>query len=409
MEAIILAGGLGTRLRSEVRDIPKSMALIRNKPFMVYLLDRLINNGVTRIIFSLGYKSEYIQEYFSDSYKNCDIIYAIEEKLLGTGGAIKNAMQYVQGEDVIVVNGDSIFLSDFKEQHKLHKSTGADATLALKHMKNIERYGTIEMTEEGKVTKFLEKQPIDEGYMNTGTYIFNVKSFKETLLPEKFSIERDYFEAMVNQLNFVGYKANGYFLDIGIPKDFKKAQHEIGIFQEIDQSWTLFLDRDGVINKKRDNDYVKTIEELELLPGAISAIADLSKLFGKTIIVTNQQGIGKGVMTEKALNEIHNFIIREVAREGGHIDAIYYAPQLVSEHSNFRKPKIGMALKAKEDFPEIDFSRSILVGDSPSDMEFGRNANMTTVLLSDNENSSEYTIQSLSGFSHLLDSILSPI
>jgi len=406
MEAIILAGGLGTRLRSEVQDIPKSMALIKNIPFMVYLLDRLISNGVTRIIFSVGYKSEFIQNYFSTEFKNCEIVYAIEETLLGTGGAIKNAIKFVNGNDVVVVNGDSLFLCDIQKQLQFHHSTKAHVTLALKPMKSIDRYGTIEMTAEGRITKFLEKQPIKEGNINTGIYIFNVESFNKIKLPQKFSIERDFFETMVSELHFAGYTTNGYFLDIGIPKDFRKAQLEIGIFQQIDKSWTLFLDRDGVINKKRDNDYVKNLTELELLPRATESISSLSNIFGRIIIITNQQGIGKKLMTEDDLAQVHNHIIQQVEKQDGRIDAIYHAPQLASESSNLRKPQIGMALKAQTDFPEINFSKSIMIGDSLSDMEFGKNAGMTTILINADGNNEVYSIPSLFEFSNLLCSIL---
>ena len=408
LEAIILAGGLGTRLRSEVQDVPKSMALINSRPFMEYLLDHLIAKGVTRIIFSVGYKSEFIQDHFSSKYKDCEIVYAIEETLLGTGGAIKNAMKYVQGQDVVVVNGDSMFLSDLQAQLDVHKKAEAIATLALKQMKDIERYGTVELNQQGRIIRFNEKQPLKEGLINAGSYIFNVNSFQAIEFPEKFSIEKDFFETCVDKENLLGYCSDGYFLDIGIPSDFKKAQYEIGVFPEIDDTWTLFMDRDGVINKKLDDDYVKTLDELELLPGAIEAIADLSKIFGRIIIVSNQQGVGKKLMTVESLNEIHDFLVKQVEGKGGRIDAIYYAPQLVSENSNMRKPQIGMAVQAKEDFNEIDFNKSIMIGDSECDMEFGRNAKMITILMSKNKNEhqNDYVITDLPEFYEVLNSIL---
>jgi histidinol-phosphate phosphatase family protein len=150
---------------------------------------------------------------------------------------------------------------------------------------------------------------------------------------------------------------------------------------KIDSGWSLFLDRDGVINKRLMGDYVKSVEEFEILPNVPKAISDLSKYFSPTVIVTNQQGIGKGLMTVEDLNKVHQVLKNEVEIYGGHIDAIYFAPQLASENSSMRKPKIGMALKAKEDFGHIDFSKSIMVGDTKSDMEFGRNAGMKTVLI----------------------------
>ncbi|GAB4134997.1 MAG: D-glycero-alpha-D-manno-heptose-1,7-bisphosphate 7-phosphatase [Bacteroidia bacterium] len=152
----------------------------------------------------------------------------------------------------------------------------------------------------------------------------------------------------------------------------------------IDKSWTLFLDRDGVINVRLPGDYVKNLDEFVILPGVLDAVAHFSSLFGRIIVVTNQQGIGKGLYTEQDLEKIHNHLKNEVARTGGRIDGVYFAPQLASENSPMRKPGIGMALKAKEDFPEIDFSKAIMVGDSSGDMEFARNAGMFGVFIDEN-------------------------
>lgn len=411
MEAIILAGGLGTRLRSELSEIPKSMALIGSRPFLEYQMDHLLANGISRFILSVGYKSEYIRKHFSDRYKNCEIIYAIEKTLLGTGGAIKNAMQFVVGDQVVIANGDSLFFSDLQAQFRIHLAYEADVTLALKPMRKIDRYGTILIDGSGKITSFSEKQFAGKGLINGGLYIFNVSSFRRLDLPDIFSIEKDFFKTKVNQLNFFGAISKGYFLDIGIPEDFKRAQYEIGMFPKIDKSWTLFLDRDGVINRKLDKDYVKSLNEFEFIPGALDSIVSLSDFFGRLIIVTNQQGIGKGVMTEEDLNQIHSFLLEKVRKMGGNIDAIYHAPQLEEEGSPMRKPGIGMSLQAKKDFPEIDFTKSIIIGDSKKDLEFGKRANMISVLINDKSANKveDYSIESLFDFNELLTSILQPV
>jgi histidinol-phosphate phosphatase family protein len=151
---------------------------------------------------------------------------------------------------------------------------------------------------------------------------------------------------------------------------------------QVNSTWTLFLDRDGVINKKIDNDYVHTWKEFEFLPGAVEALKMLSSKFRKIIIVTNQQGIGKKLMSEADLQTIHHNMICEIEKAGGRIDKIYFAPHLKSENSEFRKPAIGMALQAKKDFSEIDLSKSIMAGDSLHDMEFGKKAGMKTIFIS---------------------------
>jgi histidinol-phosphate phosphatase family protein len=152
-----------------------------------------------------------------------------------------------------------------------------------------------------------------------------------------------------------------------------------------DKTWTLFLDRDGVINVRFPGDYVKTVEEFEFLPGVKDAIASLSAVFGKIIVVTNQQGIAKGYYSHDDLAAIHAFMRTEVEKAGGRIDAVYYAHQLASENSPMRKPGIGMALQAQKDFPEIDFSRSLMVGDSDSDMEFAKRAGMNAFFVGPRE------------------------
>lgn len=151
----------------------------------------------------------------------------------------------------------------------------------------------------------------------------------------------------------------------------------------IDKSWTLFLDRDGVINKKLDNDYVKHWIEFEFLEGTLDALKILNSVFGKIVVVTNQQGIGKGIYRTEDLELIHQNMLYEVGYLGGRIDKVYFSPYLNSLNHPTRKPGIGMALAAKNDFPQIDFSKSIIVGDSMSDMEFGRNAGMKTVFISE--------------------------
>jgi histidinol-phosphate phosphatase family protein len=154
---------------------------------------------------------------------------------------------------------------------------------------------------------------------------------------------------------------------------------------DINKDWTLFLDRDGVINVRLVDDYVKSPEAFEFIPGVPKAISDLSKIFSTIVVVTNQQGIGKGLMNVADLELIHKKMVNEVVALGGRIDGIYFCPFLASENSILRKPAIGMAQLAKRDFTHIDFDKSIMVGDSKSDMVFGRNAGMKNVFVSDNE------------------------
>lgn len=150
---------------------------------------------------------------------------------------------------------------------------------------------------------------------------------------------------------------------------------------DIDRSWTLFLDRDGVINVRIIDGYVRNIDEFHFLPGVLDALRKFSNIFGRIIIVTNQQGVGKGIMSEADVENVHSYLKSAVEDSNGRIDGIYFCPQLKTEPDNYRKPSPKMALMAKTDFPDIDFSKSVMVGDSQTDIEFGQNAGMRTVFI----------------------------
>lgn len=170
---------------------------------------------------------------------------------------------------------------------------------------------------------------------------------------------------------------------------------------DISYDWTLFLDRDGVINHRLVDNYVKTIDEFHLLNGVASAVAQANQLFHKVVVVTNQQGIGKGVMTERNLLDVHHYCSELLALEKAQIDAYYFAPQLAADNCNNRKPKTGMAFQAKKQFSTIDFSKSVMVGDSNSDIEFGKNAGMKTVFVAYDKTihpTADLTVHSLAEF-----------
>jgi histidinol-phosphate phosphatase family protein len=151
----------------------------------------------------------------------------------------------------------------------------------------------------------------------------------------------------------------------------------------IDKTWTLFLDRDGVINKRLPGEYVQSIEQFEFVEGVPEAIQRLSSVFGTLVVVTNQQGIGKGLMSENELQRIHHHMIDELGKSNGRIDKVYFSPYLESSHHITRKPAIGMGLKARRDFKDLKFSKSVMVGDSFSDMIFGKRLKMKTVFIGD--------------------------
>ncbi|MCX6307134.1 MAG: nucleotidyltransferase family protein [Bacteroidetes bacterium] len=233
MEAIVLAGGFGTRLQKMVSDVPKSMALINQRPFLEYLFDYLVLQGVTSIVLSVGYKHEMISGHFGEQYKTLSIQYAIETEPLGTGGGIRLALWKINGLRALVMNGDSLFKLDYKALMEFHLKKKADATLALRKLKDTGRYGRVSVNRSRRITGFEEKGlSAAPGYINGGVYIVEKYFLMEPEFRGRFSMEKDCFEQYYPAANFFGFPAEGYFLDIGIPEDYLKAQHEFASFTD---------------------------------------------------------------------------------------------------------------------------------------------------------------------------------
>jgi D-glycero-alpha-D-manno-heptose 1-phosphate guanylyltransferase len=226
-ECIILAGGLGTRLRSEVADLPKCMAPVAGKPFLHWVIASLLAQKVTSFVFSLGYMHEKIEAYINEVYPTLDVKFSVEDEPLGTGGAIKLALSHCTEENVLVLNGDTLFEVDNTAIYNQHTTANAACTLSLKPMVNFDRYGCVSVNEQMQITAFEEKKYMETGLINGGVYLINKQTFASLNFPEKFSFEKGFLETYVNELKFMAVVNDGYFIDIGIPEDFKKANEEI--------------------------------------------------------------------------------------------------------------------------------------------------------------------------------------
>lgn len=225
--AIILAGGLGTRLRSVVSQLPKCMAPVAGKPFLHYVIKYLQLQGVEKFIFSIGYLSEAIEDFLATEYSSLDYQLSVEEEPLGTGGAIRVACKKARTENILALNGDTLFTADINALINLHKKNNAACSLALKPMQAFDRYGVVELDKNNCVRSFQEKKYYDKGLINGGIYVINTTQFLSKQFPEKFSFEKDYLEAMVSEQKFYGLEQDKYFIDIGIPEDFERAQTEL--------------------------------------------------------------------------------------------------------------------------------------------------------------------------------------
>ena len=216
--AIILAGGMGTRLKTIISDLPKPMAPIMNVPFLTYQLNYLKHFGIKKVIFSVGYLSEKIIAHYNQSFENI---------------SIRMAMSNLNEDLVLILNGDSFFDLNLEQFYNLHLEQKAEFSLALRYVNNSERYGNIEFNSSNQITSFIEKNQLNQsGYINAGVYILSKKLYLQNTKPNiNFSIEKDFFEKQLNQLIIKGFEFKDYFIDIGIPEDYLKAQDDFKEFK----------------------------------------------------------------------------------------------------------------------------------------------------------------------------------
>lgn len=227
-KAIILAGGFGTRLQSVVNNVPKPMAPIQGKPFVVYLIENLLDSGFEEIILSLHYMPEIIIGYIKIHYPHAPIQFIIEPKPLGTGGAIQYVLEKSGiTEPVTILNGDSFLQLDYQQFYQTFTMKNADLLMALRHVENSGRYGKVVVDTDNKILQFEEKSNAAAGFINAGIYLLNPNIFNNYPQNEVFSLENDFFKPHLCGLKASGYQAEGYFIDIGIPEDYQRAQSEL--------------------------------------------------------------------------------------------------------------------------------------------------------------------------------------
>lgn len=227
-EAVILAGGKGTRLGPLVESIPKPMLQVAGKAFLEYILDELIVPGIEQIILSVGYKKEAIQDHFSECYRDMQIRYCVEDSPRGTGGAIKEALKLTSSENIVICNGDSFFPVDIRSMFDFHKEKKSLCTVAVKYMDNCSRYGVVGVT-AGKINKFSEKKSGQSGLINGGIYILNRRIADHFPSDDTFSFEKDVLEKLSGTDSLTAFESKEFFIDIGVPEDFERAQQ---IFKE---------------------------------------------------------------------------------------------------------------------------------------------------------------------------------
>jgi len=376
--AVILAGGLGTRLRSVIADRPKVLAEVRGRPFLAYLLDQLAAAGSRSVVLCTGYCGEQIFRAFGESYGPLRLFYSEERTPLGTAGALRAALGQFASDPVLALNGDSYCSLDLKKYWGWYCTRLAQVTLALVRVPNCERYGRVTVDGNGRVTKFAEKkQGLGAGWINAGIYFLSHELLRSIPEGRSISLEHDIFPPRIEQ-GIHGYLNQGRFLDIGIPDAFARAESFFDSLSNPEDRPFIVLDRDGTIIEERE--YLSRPDQVMLIPGVGAALRKLKEMGFGLVVTTNQSGVGRGFFDEEQLTRIHQRLNELLAAEGVHLDGFYVCIHKPDEGCDCRKPRLGLLQKAAE---ELGFrpENSIVIGDKDCDIDMGRKAGAVTFLV----------------------------
>lgn len=224
MQAIVLAGGLGTRLRSVVPDLPKPMAEVAGRPFLAWILDRLVDAGFDLAILAVGYRFEAIRGHFGDVYRGLALRYSVEGTPLGTGGAIRLAGSQLERFPAFVLNGDTFLDLDYRAMLAAHEALHAPMSVAVCQAPDVSRYGALRLA-HGRIEDFLEKGPVGPGYINAGTYLLSIDILDMIPADGPYSFEQQLLVPRVRDIRPAAFITEGLFIDIGVPEDYARAQH----------------------------------------------------------------------------------------------------------------------------------------------------------------------------------------
>lgn len=378
IQCAILCGGLGTRLGPLTAKTPKPLLQVGEGPFLETLVFELGRQGIRKVLLLAAFQSEQIKLFAANSAAasrfGMTIEVAVEPDRAGTGGAIWHARDQLD-DRFLLINGDTWFdvpiLSLWAAMKAIGNGNGVLGAVALRHVDDASRYGAVTI-EDGVITAFSEKRPDPvSGYINGGVYCFS-KAILDLLGPQS-SLEIDALSVLASQQALLGLPFDeAYFIDIGIPDTYERAQAEIPARR---RRPAAFLDRDGVLNE--DLNYVGSRERLRFIPGAAKAVAKLNNAGYYVFVVTNQAGIGRGFYTEADHIDLMQHIAEQLAGEGAHIDDHRYCPfhpeasleQFRTAHP-WRKPEPGMLRDLIEHWP-LDINHSFIIGDRETDLAAG--------------------------------------
>jgi D,D-heptose 1,7-bisphosphate phosphatase len=367
-QAVILIGGLGTRLGALTKETPKPMLNVGDRPFLDYMIENCVRFGFRRILLLAGYRSEIVERYVSETNGRwpADVNVVIEPAPRGTAGALSFAAEHLE-ETFLLLNGDSFFDTNWLDLMLAIGTCNPAVVMALRRVEDGSRYGVAKLQGE-RVVGFSERGDRAPGLINGGIYLMHRRILNS--LPQEGSLESEVLPKLSAQGEVCGRVQEGFFVDIGIPEALAHAQLEM---PKIRRRPAIFFDRDGTLNV--DAGYTHRQDDLEFIPGAVDAIKRVNDLGFFAFLVTNQAGVAKGHFTEADVQAFHVEFQRRLRALGAHLDDIRYCPShpdgSVSPYdrtSNFRKPAPGMLLDLLAKWP-VATDQSILIGDKKTDVE----------------------------------------
>lgn len=380
-QAIVLAGGRGTRLGSLTQHTPKPLLPVAGQPFLSYLLWFLAQQGVTELVLSVGYLSESIIQALGDGSRfGMRIRYAVEETPLGTGGAVRFAASFLPFPDkaFFVLNGDTLLDCNLQKLARLTLEGGATAGMALRQVEDTGRYGAV-ITENASVTVFSEKSANGPGMVNGGVYALLPQALDA--LPEgACSIEQDLFPQLTRLGKLAGLRTAGFFLDIGLPETYQEAQTALPAWQEGAKKRRPFvlLDRDGTLIEEKN--YLCNPDEVVLLPGVGEGLAALQRAGFGLVVVTNQAGIGRGYYEKADMDAVNDRMAAYLSEYGVHLEGLFFCPHHPDAGCSCRKPRPGLILQAMQ-LPGFFPDFSYVVGDKASDVDLALGVGASGILV----------------------------
>ena len=398
-QAVILAGGKGTRLKEVSGDLPKSMVPIMGRPLLQYLIEQCVAYDIVDIKLLVSYKKEVIESYFGDGGQyGASIQYIAEDIPRGTAGALVDALPELD-DQFLVVYGDTFFDIDLNAFWQFHHDQSGDVSIFLHPNDHPHDSDLVEIDSSFQVQK-IHPYPHDEQWrqnlVNAAVYMFNKGALNGVnFTSAKPDIAKELFPLMLaSEKRLYGYVSTEYIKDMGTPQRLSKVERDInsGKVKSLNKQtpkMAIFLDRDGTINQEVN--HLSNQEQFELIDGVGEAICQINAAGILAVVVTNQSVIARGELEESGLQVIHNKMDTLLGRQGAYIDRLYYCPHHTDSgfkgevgalkfDCNCRKPKIGLFTKAKKDL-NIILEKSWVVGDSTRDILAAQNAGMKSVLV----------------------------